>query len=192
MTTIDDLPPDLRPHEADLFLAVFEGLAVFHETYGARLAEMTKRSQRSLCHDCIANAVRRRFPANTNVKRNLFLIELLDKRIKVKALDELLRPKNNTTQLVLDFMRQHVLRLFEDQETVNLVLGYQPHEFDIRQSRIWLTYPRGRDTFHWVYELRGDRPNTDTGSVTIVSPEPPSPPRVRPRVSPGRRDNVQG
>jgi hypothetical protein len=190
MTTIDELPGDLRPFEADLFFAVYEGLTDFHDTYVHLLAEMTKRTQRSLCHDCIANAVRRRFPANTIVRRNLFLIELLDKRIKVKALDELLRPKNNTTQLVFDFMRQHVLRLFETEETVNLVLGYQPHDVDVRQSRIWLTYPNGRTSFNWVYELRGDRATTDTTVITLA-PEPPTPPRVRPRVSP-RRGTAQG
>jgi hypothetical protein len=188
--TIDELPPGLKPYENDLFRAVFDGLSDYDEQYGARRADQSKRSQRSLCHDSIKKRAVALFPV-TSTRHQLFLVHIDEMRIKVKMLDQGLHPRNNTTQMVLDFMRQSVSKLFDSMETVNLVLGYQPHPFDIRQSKIWLTYPNGTRDFHWVYELRREQASTDTITVTIINPpNPPSPRRVRPKAAPAAKGSV--
>lgn len=182
MELIEELPEKLQPFEELLFMTMVQGLQRFHDQFGDRRAGMTKRSEKSVTHDCCREEAQRLF-ADTIVHRNLFMIKPLDDvRIKIKALDLNLQPSNISTQMVLAFMKQKLMRLIEGIECEHLILGYQPDPIDVRRSRIFLVKPRGM-RFEWVYEM-GSAGLAIMPLPIDAAPAPPAPPsRVRLKVA---------
>jgi len=137
---------------------------------------------------------RRCFPFE--VRRNLFLITIGKYLIKLKKLDRQLRASNHPTQLVMDFLAQRQLELFEHPATVNLHLGYQKDAIELTRSRVWLARPIG-NRLDWTWDLSSDRVNVTSQPVPFVgelskSVAPALPvKRVRPKTLVGKKDEIE-
>lgn len=149
-------PDDLRPYVADLCECVQSALEDFAREHGPYRHRYTTRTEASIIHDYMVDHVKRRFPFKLH--QNLFLLELNGKYlIKLKKLDKQLRSRNYPTQMVLDFLTQQQLELFDLPTPINLQLGYQRHPIEVTQSKVWLTRPNGR-LLDWMWPLSAHTP----------------------------------
>ena len=172
-----DLPPKLGNALPVLAACVYNALKAFVEDHALLRHKYTKLSEANLIRDYMVREAQDKFP--WKLKQNLFVIcPLDDHRIKLKKLGPSLRTSNQPTQLSLRYDYQKPLRLFDDLDLVNLYLGYQRHEVEILQSRIWLVCPRGKK-IAWALEL----PNALAASTPApaLQPMPLAPPQRRVR-----------
>lgn len=175
-----NLSPRLRAALPDLRNCVQRALDQYADDQRLLAHKYTRRTEANILRDYMVTEAQARFP--WKLKRNLFLIcPIDDHRIKLKKLDSHLRTRNHHTQLSLRFEHQRPMRLFDDLDFVNLYLGYQRHEVEIRKSKIWLVCPRGR-SIAWALDLTADAVYTaDTLPMTGTEPKT-GVRRVRPKV----------
>lgn len=181
------LPPELRAALPGLRACVQNALDQYADDQLLLAHKYTRRTEANILRDYMVTQAQTRFP--WKLKRNLFLIcPIDDHRIKLKKLDSQLRTRNHHTQMSLRFEGQRPLRLFDDLTLVNLYLGYQRHEVEIRKSRIWLVCPRGR-SIAWAIDLTADAVYT-ADTLPMTQPTPRVARRIRPKIAVHKR-NVQ-
>jgi hypothetical protein len=171
-----ELPSRLRNALPVLATCVYNALKQFAAEHALLRHRYSKLTEANLIRDYMVDEARARFP--WKLKNNLFLICPIDShRIKLKKLSPSLRTSNQPTQLVLRYDHQKPLRLFDDLDLVNLYLGYQRHEVEVLQSRIWLVCPRGQ-RIAWALELTQ---MLASAAVPVPQPIPLAPPKRRVR-----------
>jgi hypothetical protein len=172
-----ELPSKLRNALPELAACVFKALKQFASEHALLRHKYTKLTEANLIRDYMVAEARALFP--WKLKNNLFVICPIDShRIKLKKLTPSLRTSNQPTQLVLRYDHQKPLRLFDDMDLVNLYLGYQRHEVEILQSRIWVVCPRGQ-RIAWALELT--QMLAGATAVSVPQPIPLAPPKRRVR-----------
>jgi hypothetical protein len=179
-----ELPATLRAQIAVLRGLVHGALQDFLTKHRDLRVDYTVRTEASIIHDYMVREAKvSGFPWKW--RRNLFLFRVgQDYSVKPKKLDRHLRPRSIQTQLVLEFERQRVMRMFDDLDLTHLYLGYQIGGAELVTSSIWLVCPDGKRV-RWAAELRAE---DATASVQVAMPaEPTLPvePTVR-RVTPKR------
>lgn len=186
--TIDQARGDLAPYVARLRGCITSAIASYQGEIGKFAFRHSKRSQASLIHDYMVDAIKAEFDDEPGVtystRRNLFTVNFFHKYlIKLKKHDGRLRTRNIPTQLVLDWLDQKQLDLpGMPDEATKLHLGYQPG-MTLATSKVWLTCPDG-SVLDWQWELAGDEP------VELPIPKPvPRPVRPRP-VAPAAETTV--
>ena len=100
-------------------------------------------------------------------------------RLRVKKLDKNMRPSNQPTQLVLDFLEQMAHRLPGLDAPTNVDLSYRlvgPAEIE---PIVYLRCPKGSTNQHWLWML-------DAGEAVAVPTVQPAPTEPRPEVEPRR------
>jgi len=172
-----ELPSRLRNALPVLAACVYNALKAFVTDHALLRHKYTKLTEANLIRDYMVREAQEKFP--WKLKQNLFVIcPLDDHRIKLKKLGPSLRTSNQPTQLSLRYDFQKPLRLFDDIDLVNLYLGYQRHEVEILQSRIWLVCPRGK-RIAWALELTNAF--VAAGQTPMPQPMPLAPPQRRVR-----------
>ncbi|MHB8459868.1 MAG: hypothetical protein ACYDAK_08595 [Candidatus Limnocylindrales bacterium] len=181
--TLDQARVDLAPYVARLRRCIQTALTTYQAEIGQFAYRHTKRSQASLIHDYMVDAVKAEFDDEPGIsfttRRNLFTVDFFHRYlIKLKKHDRNLRTSNIPTQLVLDWLDQKQLELSGmPDEATKLHLGYQAG-MTLASSKVWLTCPDG-SALDWKWELVGDEP------MGLPMPEVgPQPRPVRPRPVP--------
>jgi hypothetical protein len=177
-----DLPPILQAHIDTLRGLVSTSLTRFHDLHRELRADYSARSEASIIHDyMLKEAKLAGFP--WKLRRNLFLFRLGDFAVKLKKLDNLLRPRRIPTQLSLNFERQRAIRLFDDLDLTHLFLGYQRNGAELVTSAIWLVCPDGKN-IKWAAELTAVASPMIEIAAPAVAPEPTPVRRVRAKKAP--------
>lgn len=185
---------DLGPYTERLRRCVQAAIDTYQAEMGQYAYRHSKRTQASLVHDYMVDAVTTEFANEPGVtwttKRNLFTVNFFNKYlIKLKKHDRRLRTRNIATQLVLDWLEQKQLELpgMPDAAT-NLHLGYQPG-MSLSQSRYWLSCPDG-SSLEWTWELAASEPI----DLPIAAPERvrPARPRIAEGVEPAAKGTADG
>ena len=164
-----DLPQALRDQLTVLRGLVQAALEDFVSMHSGLRVRYTARTEASIIHDnMVWHAKAAGF--QWQLKRNLFLFRVGNEfAVKPKKLDQQLRPRNITTQLVLNFDKQRVLKLFDDLDFTHVYLGYQKNGAELSTSSIWLVCPQGR-RIRWAAEL----PLQPTSAVEVAVPLMPT------------------
>jgi hypothetical protein len=176
-TTLDQARIDFGPYVDRLRGCIKTAIANYQTEIGRFAYRHTKRSEASLIHDYMVDAVKAEFDGESGISfstyRNLFTVNFFHKYlIKLKKHDRKLRTRNVPTQLVLDWLDQGQLDLpGMPDEATNLHLGYQPG-MTLATSKIWLTCPDG-SVLDWKWELAGEEPT----ELPVVTPRRPARPR---------------
>lgn len=189
--SLEQTQSDLNSYEGRLRDCVVRALDEYASEIGKFAYRHSKRSQASLIHDYMVDAIQAEFADEAGIKfstkRNLFTANFFNNYlIKLKKHDRRLRTRNIPTQLVLDWLDQKQLELpGMPDEATKLHLGYQPGA-TLSASKIWLTCPDG-SALDWKWELAGDEP------LELPSqPGPkPKPKPVRPRVVKPAEDHAE-
>jgi len=153
---------DLARYQARLRRCIQAAIANYQAEIGRFAYRHTKRSQASLVHDYMVDAIRAEFQDEPGItfstRRNLFTVDFFHRYlIKLKKHDRYLRTSNIPTQLVLDWLDQKQLELPDMPDaTTKLHLGYQPG-LTLATSKVWLTCPDG-STLDWKWELASEEP----------------------------------
>src|SRR3989304_5508498 len=139
---------DLARYQARLRRCIQAAIANYQAEIRRFAYRHTKRSQASLVHDYMVDAIRAEFQDEPGItfstRRNLFTVDFFHRYlIKLKKHDRYLRTSNIPTQLVLDWLDQKQLELPDMPDaTTKLHLGYQPG-LTLATSKVWLTCPDG-------------------------------------------------
>ncbi len=142
------------------FQCVMRGLGEYQGNYAGLRANVSRRSDSSNRCDFIWVELEREFEDEQGVgftnRRNRRLMHVRDDfNLRVKKLDSRMRPVNNITQTVLDFLDQHVHqpRLPGMEPPTSVDLAYQLTGIAEEHVDVYLRCPNSRRTYEWLLPL---------------------------------------
>ena len=165
---------------------VTEAIDTYRGTDLAALrAHLTKRSDSSNVNDLIWANLRAEFDGEFQFteKRNRRLMHVGNEfNLRVKKLNDNMRPQNVWTQTVLDFLEQHQPFPGMDPPT-NVDLAYRLVGTAEVEPRVYIRCPRSRTAHLWLWELE------EPSGVAVASDgAEPDVPEAHPRRARPRRD----
>jgi hypothetical protein len=168
-----------------LYICVRKALDVYRgaRELAAFRAILTKRSHSSNVNDLIWANLRSDFDGEFlfTERNNRRLMHVgNDFNIRVKKLNPKMRPQNQITQLVLDFLHQNEQLPGVDVPT-NVDLAYRLAGIAELDLHVYVRCPRSGTAAHWTWELE-EPARAAVASPEVPPEEPPAPPRrARPR-----------